>query len=279
MKTFLIFAGLFFIVSILHAQSFGDDYVFKSYHIVKRFDSFSRMIITEDTIFQAKRGDGFTIRSTEEVDGDKGYCIVFWKFKKDGQQSSNSTGKKGGASQTTNTDKYIGADENGFTFFISGDDLKAFATDSFKKAKGWFNVNGLVLPIKLRFKNKQPGGQFDFEQSISIGPAISRVVNYGGPFGQSSLSLLTGLNVTNVAVDNNTVANNLVSSKTTVLALSPFVGFNVQYQSITFSLLSGFDIIPGQIGSNWAYRNSPWVGIGIGASIFSPTTTKSNKAP
>ncbi len=147
---------------------------------------------------------------------------------------------------------YVGYNYNNIVFFISADDLKSKATTSFNKKLGFAKIDALVLPIKIRFKNSQPNGNFDFEQSISLGPAISFKRNYGGPFGKSSSEFLLGLNVTNVSVDSNT-APKAVTSKTTLLGLTPFVGYTYTYSKINFSLLVGIDILTGNAEKTYVY--------------------------
>jgi len=282
MKLFLFTIICISTIQLVKAQSPGDDYAFTADYVIKKFDSYTGQTVEQDTLFKAQRGNIFTIKALKiGEDGKKGYSISFWKFNNTNTTQIQPTAYSAFVDRSSSTaeqipEKTIDKDENGLTFYISDEDLKSYATNTFRKPKGAFKIDGVVLPIKLRFKNKQPAGEFDFEQSISVGPAVSWQVNYGGAFGTSSFSLLTGVNITNVSVDDKTVANNLITSKTTVLALSPFIGFNIDYQNITFSVITGYDVIPGKVGSNWAYRNSPWLGFGIGTSIFSTTSKKQN---
>ena len=132
-----------------------------------------------------------------------------------------------------------------------------------------------MLPIKLRFKNDQPGGEFDFSQSVSVGPAISFNRNYGGPFGKTSTSFILGFNINNISADEKTVPG-VLDSKTTLLGLSPLIGFSLDYQGINFGVLTGIDILTGKAGQAWAYRKSPWLGVSVGTALFS-TKSSSNE--
>lgn len=247
-------------------QKVADDYAFTGNYIeIKHFDPFAQIVIVDPTkTYYAMRGQIFTIQASVTLDGIAGYCIIFWTFNSKNKQVNGGEPLRGQAPHV------IDATDNGKVFFVKADDVKNNATASFNKPKGWLSVEGVVLPIKLRFKNKQPAGDFDFLQSVSIGPAIAKVWNYGGAFGTSSLSLLGGLNITNVSVDS-TTAPGAVTSKTTLLGLSPFIGLSYTYSGISLSLLAGMDILTGKAGQVWAYRKSPWFGIGIGTSIFSKT--------
>jgi hypothetical protein len=41
-----------------------------------------------------------------------------------------------------------------------------------------------------------------------------------------------------------------------------------EQDNFNIGLLLGWDRIPGVLGSHWAYNNRPWIGVGIGFSIF-----------
>lgn len=255
--------------SFATAQNVADDYAFTGNYIeLKLYDPFGKLLIVDNAkSYFAMRGQIFTIQSSETVDSVAGYAIVFWHFGRGGKQVKPAPGFRG------KTPHVIDSSDNGKVFFVKADDVKSKATASFHKPKGWLSVEGVVLPIKLRFKTKQPGGDFDFLQSVSIGPAIAKVWNYGGAFGTSSFSVLAGMNITNVSVDENSTQG-VVTSKTTLLGLSPFAGMSYTYSGISLSLLTGIDILTGKAGRTWAYRKSPWFGIGVGTAIFS-TASKS----
>jgi hypothetical protein len=242
------------------AQSAGDDYVFTSDCTLQQYDPFTNTVIpATGQINLARRGYVFTIHSRVTVGGILGYSIRFWRFKGAGTPDVVVAGV---------THHFIGSTDNNLYFFISEATLVTSTTNEFRKRHGVIKLDAVVLPIKLRFKNKQPGGEFDFLQSISVGPALSFNTNYGGPFGNTSTSILLGFNVTNVSVDEKT-APGAVDSKTTMLGLSPFLGFNVDYRGINISIMSGLDILTGKAGQVYSYRKSPWLGISVGGSLFS----------
>ncbi len=270
-KKFLLVLAICGLSTGLMAQDPGDDYAFKSDIILLRFDPFARTVVTDpNNIYQARRGHIFTIRSRETAAGGvAGFCIVFWNFNENAQQVTPASYAVAAGVNYHIIDKT----DNGISYFISEAELGSMATTDFRKPRGALKIDALVLPIKLRFKNDEPGGEFDFLQSVSVGPAISLFRGYGGPFSKKSTAFLLGFNVTNISVDDKT-APGVIDSKTTLVGLSPFLGFNIEYQGINFSLLTGIDILTGKAGEVWSYRKSPWLGISIGGSIFAPSKEK-----
>ncbi|WP_157263996.1 hypothetical protein [Pedobacter sp. Leaf176] len=274
----------FFILGILlmsnrpvAGQSVGKTYVFSAGDIIKRFDPFTKQVVMDvesgmQVVYRASRGQYFTITSSEA----DGYTIQFWRFSEDGKTQKNTPGVTASGISPQVKGVYIGKAQNGQTFFISKVQFDEVVTDNFRKPSGWAKLEGIVLPVKLRFKNHQPGSAFDFGQSIGIGPAVSFTRNHGGPFGENSFTASFGANVTNVDVDENTMAGGHITSKTTVLGFSPFIGLTLEHAGINFSVMGGMDILTGKTGENWAYRKSPWFGIGIGLSLLS-ATSKTNK--
>ena len=269
----LFFALLLLAGVALKAQNAGDSYAFSSeYTGLKKFDSFSSTLIDEpNTIYKALRGQIFTIKSRVSTPALKGYSIMFWTFKKGKQVQPKENAIREGAPPVH---VVIGDAQNGDYFFISDADMSAVTTSTFNKPRGIASLDAVVVPIKLRFHNQQPGGEFDFSQSISVGPAISLGRNFGGAFGNNSVAVLFGLNGTNVSVDSSS-APGAVSSKTTLVGLTPFLGINYTHNNINFALFCGIDILTGKAERVWAYRNSPWLGVSVGLSILT-TPAKQN---
>jgi hypothetical protein len=273
----LCFAFIFFAFRSF-SQKGGDAYIFSNNYVnIKPFNPFTDKIDNPDNgIYLAKRGQIFSISKPVTINGQKGYYIEFWRFKKDGTQIPPPTALRG-----LDPTYYIdSASSINKVFFIGADDLQAAAVPYIRPS--WVTVDAVVLPIKLRFKNSQPNGDFSFEQSISIGPAVAIKKNIGGFFSSDSWSVVFGCNVTNINIDS-TTAPKAVTSKTTVLGITPFVGGTLAFKNVNFSLMTGLDILTGKANSTWVYRKSPWLGFSVGVSIFQAKTktaaTDNQKSP
>ncbi|QHI39071.1 hypothetical protein IMCC3317_44720 [Kordia antarctica] len=53
-----------------------------------------------------------------------------------------------------------------------------------------------------------------------------------------------------------------------ILSISSGIGYQYGYGKLGLSLLLGIDLPVSSIGQNWVFKYQPWLGIGIGYSIF-----------
>ncbi len=81
-----------------------------------------------------------------------------------------------------------------------------------------------------------------------------------------------------MVVDSLTTKGNLTSS-TSAASFSPHLGFIFDYQSFQFGLYTGMDFLDGEPNKLWVYRNKPWMGIGIGYSLFKTETKRTSNEP
>ena len=171
---------------------------------------------------------------------------------------------------------FLDKTDNSGLFFIETDSLKQNGTTGFLKPRV-LSVSGIILPMKFRFGNDQPGSEFSIDQSISVGPVINVSLNKWGSLSPFQKSIVIGFNVSTIGVDEKTVPG-IFTSKTTSVGLTPLLGFNVSYHDIGFGVVTGLDILTGKAGKEWAYRKSPWLGISIGTSLI-PLSSKERKTP
>lgn len=137
------------------------------------------------------------------------------------------------------------------------------------KSNHSFTVGIPTIPAKLRFGNGGKGYDpryFRFEGNLSLG--LSGGYKYS--FGEDSkyaINTLVGFTVASVAVDSLTTKGK-VNSNTSAASFSPHFGFVFDVQSFQFGLYTGIDFLYGEPNKYWVYRNQPWLGIGIGYSLF-----------
>lgn len=148
-----------------------------------------------------------------------------------------------------------------------------------------FTVGALLLPIKMRFgsgKTVTTTSQGS-TQSITTHPRnfqISSDVNVGLMIGYKYrktenriLSLLAGISISSVPLTPETTAN-AISSSTNASAVTVSTGFLYQIDDFQVGMFLGLDFLSGEIAHKWVYREKPWLGIGLGFSIFSTKSTK-----
>jgi len=69
-----------------------------------------------------------------------------------------------------------------------------------------------------------------------------------------------------------------LSSETNVGSISPTIGFEYQIDRVQFGLLSGVDILTGDVNRYWVYRGRPWLALGIGFSLLKGYGTSSGNS-
>jgi len=132
-----------------------------------------------------------------------------------------------------------------------------------------FTVGIPTIPAKLRFGNGGKGEDaryFRFEGNLSLGLSGGWKYSFGED-GKYAINTLLGFTVASVSVDSLTTKGR-VNSNTSAASFSPHFGFVFDVQSFQFGLYTGIDFLYGEPNKYWVYRNQPWLGIGIGYSLF-----------
>lgn len=132
-----------------------------------------------------------------------------------------------------------------------------------------FTVGIPIIPAKLRFGNGGKGDDaryFRFEGNLSLGLSGGWKYSFGED-NKYAINTLVGFTVASVAVDSLTTKGR-VNSNTSAASFSPHFGFVFDVQSFQFGLYTGIDFLYGEPNNYWVYRNQPWLGIGIGYSLF-----------
>jgi hypothetical protein len=138
-----------------------------------------------------------------------------------------------------------------------------------------FTVGIPTIPVKLRFGNGGEGDNaryFRFEGNLSLGLSGGWKYSFGDD-NKYAVNTLVGFTVGSVAVDGETTKGK-ISSNTSAASFSPHFGFVFDVQSFQFGLYTGIDYLYGEPNKYWVYRNQPWLGIGIGYSLFKTEAKK-----
>jgi hypothetical protein len=138
-----------------------------------------------------------------------------------------------------------------------------------------FTVGIPTIPAKLRFGNGGKGYDpryFRFEGNLSLGLSGGYKYSFGED-DKYAINTLVGFTVASVAVDSLTTKGK-VNSNTSAASFSPHFGLVFDVQSFHFGLYTGIDFLHGEPNKYWVYRNQPWLGIGIGYSLFKTEAKK-----
>jgi hypothetical protein len=149
------------------------------------------------------------------------------------------------------------------------------------ESKGNFTVGAATTLIKIRPGRKSKEGQYniysEFGNDFNIGVSAGWKIR---PNRRSPIthSVVGGLSFSSIKATPYTTKNYLTSEA--IQSCVTFSGGYVfEYDKFQFSLFSGLDIMPGQIGRSWIYKDRPWLGLGFGFQIFRAQGTTGNTTP
>lgn len=220
---------------------------------------FSRKVIPE--------GSKFTIIEKTE----NGNIVRFWLWPVNKDASGNFVNKRNEVvSETILNDveskeyKYSNFNFNSETgsyryFLISDEDLKNFAM----KLEPRFSpvIGTVVLPLKLR----QNG---DFTKDVSLSGMGGIKWNLA-PQSKFSIDGLLGVGIASVSLDSTNVTD-----ATDRPALSFQAGIVLHWHMLQLGVFVGADRLPKRSVDNWEYNKKPWLGFGIGVSLFTNENSK-----
>jgi len=238
----------------------GHNYVVKVDVPVKEFDMENEQ---SSDFFIAKSNTKFT---TIEVISDE-VLIKFWDYEGEQQLSPRKLNDS-----LSRTYSFINAATSKNKYFVM--QLKDFDTkiEPINGRSSSFTWGVTIIPIKLRFGNGEKR-LFQYSESFSLG------INAGYEYAftsrrKESVSFLLGVAVSSVPVDPKD--NIILEKSTTVGAFTPSIGIVYSYEQFQVGIFSGIDYLSGELGKNWMYRNKPWLGLGLGFSIFQKNKKESD---
>lgn len=158
--------------------------------------------------------------------------------------------------------------------YDSPDVFYAFAKNDFKekfqKTTSRFEFGTLILPLKIRFggakTEKNPKRYFDFSSGLDVGLSFSG--RFSSELAKIRKNIVFNLSTSSIKVNKDNT-NGKIEEETNVAALTPSVGFVFEFEnSVQFIAIVGIDYLAGEVGKNWTYRDQPFLGLGMGFSIF-----------
>jgi|GEM_PF-3485147 hypothetical protein len=145
--------------------------------------------------------------------------------------------------------------------------------------RGSFIVGASTTLIKIRpgKKSSDPNNTIysefgnDFNIGFTAGLKLQpyRKVDFSG-------SIIAGFSFTNIKATPYTTKNFLTTEENEG-CITVSLGLLFEIQKFQISTFTGLDIMPGQVGQNWIYRNRPWIGLGFGYQIFRAASNDKQK--
>lgn len=194
--------------------------------------------------------------------------VKFWEYK----QGKQKQPKNNSDSLVSEEYQFINMETSADRYFaIKIKDLDEKTQEYFGMSKN-FTYGITLIPFKLRFG----GGDKDFQ----YGEGFSLGLNAGVEFNlrsrkEQSVSVLAGIAASTVSVDSESTNNYIEEDKvTTSGAFTPSLGIVYAYERFQIGAFVGWDIIGGALGENWIYNKKPWLGLGLGFTIFQKNKTE-----
>lgn len=163
-------------------------------------------------------------------------------------------------------------------FKLSIDNYKAYAERL--KPSGSFIVGASTTLLKIRPGNKKEGNEkiySEFGNDFNVGLTAGWKFN-PNRHHDFSASGVVGLAFSSIKVTPQTTRN-YIELEAVQSCVTPSAGIIFEYNKFQFAAFTGIDVMFGEIGHYWIYRNRPWVGIGFGYSIFQARGEAGNTTP
>lgn len=192
--------------------------------------------------------------------GDYVIHIPRWKVRGDAAQQA--------ALVTRNTNLSEDASGNLRYFLLTPANYTLWAEKV--EPRGKFVVYTSTNLIKLRPGKKELTNgyptYFEFKSDFNLG------LMAGGRFSGKTrknlaFNVLAGIGLSSVSVDSLSTKG-AVTTAGNQAALSPSLAFVGEIDRFQVGLSVGVDIMAGAVGRDWIYRGRPWIGIGLGFSLF-----------
>jgi len=276
---------LIFTNTLVFSQNDSDTvHYFTQTIVLKEYDFTANPPAATSKTLIALKGWRFTV---DQVDANGDYVIKFLKWR--GQDNPNNETVYATVSTVAVMNKKgqsVTKKKEEINFYlISKSDFDNY-TKPFEEANPLlsFETGAITIPIKLR-----PAGDrvdddgnkvrpFDFSGEINIGLSIGLRIRLDKK-GKGFLIPSGGINLTSVSIDESTVRNGIITSKTNASSLTPFIGLIGEYDNFQIAALTGWDRLSGRTGENWIYQGKPWFGIGLGYNIFNTSNNNPTKNP
>ena len=216
----------------------------------------------------AYKGSRFTIEHMDSLNGD--LTIKFLPFKLVRQKNTSKYSSTSLKNRITYNVKN-NPENDSITIKSVGNNIRYFTLSSHKASasvsayadsipKWTVSLGTLTNPFKLRPTKGQ------FTSNLNLGTAI---------FAQYKLSEnwsgggILGISLTSVTLDSASTTGHVLTTSERP-AITPSLSFLIAYKNVNFTLGVGIDYIntTTDIEKSWIFNKKPWIGFGIGISLF-----------
>lgn len=256
----------------------GKIYIFDFYEEAKVCDlngsqTGEKVILLKGSLFTVERvlkNNDLIIKFLNWKENSKNYDKINqynYTLEKEEKSVTNSDG-------TTRVQTALSKVENTEKFFLISKTTFDNYCSEYKQEPNWsLSLGSLSTPFKLRFN------PFLFTTNLNLGTTLAYRYNWKNGFNVGGT---LGISLSSVTLDSLST-NGKVSSITERPTFTPTLGFMVGYKNINLTVNGGVDLINriSNVEHSWIYHGKPWIGIGLGISLFKIDNTGSvpNKQP
>lgn len=196
-----------------------------------------------------------------KVIDQKDYVIRVLKFTS-GTDAAKTLNAKTYFDTTTNEEIY---------FFLSKENFKDYAIEI--KRSGSFLVGASTSLLKVRpgrtSNNNRDAIFSEFGNDFNIG--LTAGWQFTSWKKNISAAALVGMGYSAIKVTPQTTRNT-ITTESTQSAITISGGVYFEIQRFQLSIFTGLDIMSGEIGTQWIFKDRPWIGLGFGFEIFQPNS-------
>lgn len=164
-------------------------------------------------------------------------------------------------------DKYISQVDPNIKFFSmkKADLLLATELPSETSVKSGFVYGPLIIPIKVRLPSKRT--TFDVTSDVNLGITAGHKFAWIKNDRPNELALIGGVSISSILMDSSTTEGYL-KTENKIAALTATIGIVFMKDNFQIGLMLGQDFPSGRVSKDWIYRKVPWIGFGLGVTLF-----------
>jgi hypothetical protein len=179
---------------------------------------------------------------------------------------------------TLNPTFYATAAGSPVYYRMTADQYKIFAERLQPKHSFTFGAATTIIKIRPGSKkliNNQYPAYFDFANDFNLG-ALFGYKNKPNRKVEFVQNFLVGVSLSSISVDSATTQGTTkISANNSALTFS--LGYVGEVKRFQLGVFGGIDLLSGEVGRKWVYRNRPWVGLTVGISIFRTSESQSGQ--
>jgi len=241
----------------------GKTYIFDAYENVKNCDALGT---TDNSEITVTKGALYTV---ERVMSNGDLVIKFLKWNDKNPEEQKKYNFKMLAATAT---KATPLPSDNLKFFLLDKKTFTASCSEYNFHQKWDITFGtLTTPFKFRHS------PFLFTTNLNLGTSVAFQKKF---YTNWSWGIVAGLSLSSITLDSFSTKG-FVKTNTERPAVTPSISGMISYKNVNLTLGFGWDFInkTSTIEESWIYHGKRWIGIGIGVSLFNPSSGSQATTP